>query len=100
MRKGSTSRPLYVPQVGQRRCGRFGCPHVLQTLTFAAVIACDARRLSRRDFEVFRLGTAMTGGQYSHATRPVRPAGTVGVMEKRTLGQGLEVSEQGLGCMG
>src|SRR5438552_16481166 len=72
MRKGSTSRPLYVPQVGQRRCGRFGCPHVLQTLTFAAVIACVARRLSRRDLEVFRLGTAMTGGQYSHATQEVR----------------------------
>jgi hypothetical protein len=24
-----------------------------------------ARRLSRRDFEVFRFGTAMTGGHYS-----------------------------------
>jgi hypothetical protein len=30
-------------------------------LTFGALIACVARRLSRRDFEVFRFGTAMTG---------------------------------------
>ena len=59
MRNGSTSRPLYVPQVGQTRCGRFGWPHVGQTLTFGALIACVARRLSRRDFEVFRFGTAM-----------------------------------------
>ena len=28
VRSGSTSRPLYVPQVGQTRCGRFGWPHV------------------------------------------------------------------------
>ena len=62
IRSGSTSRPLYVPQVGQTRCGRFGWPHVGQTLTFGALIACVARRLSRRDFEVFRFGTAMTGG--------------------------------------
>jgi hypothetical protein len=61
-RSGSTSRPLYVPQVGQTRCGRFGWPHVGQTLTFGALIACVARRLSRRDLEVFRFGTAMTGG--------------------------------------
>jgi hypothetical protein len=56
---------LYVPQVGQTRCGRFGWPHVGQTLTFGALIACVARRLSRRDLEVFRFGTAMTGGHYS-----------------------------------
>src|SRR5438270_2203612 len=61
-------------------------------LTFAATIACVARRLSRRDLEVFRLGTAMTGGQYSHGYGPT--------MDKRTLGQGLEVSAEGLGCMG
>ena len=62
MRSGSTSRPLYVPQVGQTRCGRFGWPHVGQTLTFGALISWVARRLSRRDLEVFRFGTAMTGG--------------------------------------
>jgi GNAT superfamily N-acetyltransferase len=39
-------------------------------LTRGAEIACVARRLSRRDFEVFRFGTAMTGGHYSH-NRPV-----------------------------
>jgi hypothetical protein len=58
-RSGSTSRPLYVPQVPQTRCGRFGCPHWGQTFTFGALIAWVARRLSRRDFEVFRFGTAI-----------------------------------------
>ena len=66
-RSGSTSRPLYVPQVGQTRCGRFGWPHVGQTLTFGALIACVARRLSRRDLEVFRFGTAIAAGHYSLA---------------------------------
>jgi ribosomal protein S18 acetylase RimI-like enzyme len=65
-RSGSTSRPLYVPQVPQTRCGRFGCPHWGQTFTTAALIACVARRLSRRDFEVFRLGTAISAAHYSH----------------------------------
>ena len=36
MRSGSTSRPLYVPQVGQTRCGRFGWPHCGQTFTRGA----------------------------------------------------------------
>jgi hypothetical protein len=42
-----------------------GCPQFSQTFTFAAVIEWVARRLSRRDFDVFRFGTAMIGGQYS-----------------------------------
>jgi hypothetical protein len=50
---------LYVPQVGHTRCGRFGWPQFGQTFTFGAPIACVARRLSRRDFEVFRFGTAI-----------------------------------------
>jgi GNAT superfamily N-acetyltransferase len=58
---------LYVPQVGQTWCGRFGWPHVGQTLTFGALIACVARRLSRRDLEVFRFGTAIAAGHYSLA---------------------------------
>ena len=37
------------------------------------LIACVARRLSRRDFEVFRFGTAMTGGHYSHNRVPMVP---------------------------
>jgi hypothetical protein len=65
MRSGSTSRPLYVPQFGQTRCGRLGWLHVGQTLTGVAEIACVARRLSRRLFEVFRFGTAMSGGHRS-----------------------------------
>jgi hypothetical protein len=51
-----------VPQVGQMRCARFGDPHCGQTLTRGASIACVARRLSRRDFEVFLFGTAMSRG--------------------------------------
>jgi hypothetical protein len=48
-----------VPQVGQTRCGRFGCPHRGQTFTFGALIACVARRLSRRALDVFLFGTAI-----------------------------------------
>jgi hypothetical protein len=65
MRSGSTSRPLYVPQFAHAWWGRFGCPQFGQTLTRGAEIACVARRLSRRDLEVFRFGTAMSAGQYS-----------------------------------
>jgi GNAT superfamily N-acetyltransferase len=65
-----------VPQVGQTRCGRFGWPHVGQTLTFGALIACVARRLSRRDLEVFRFGTAMPAAHYS-----LRPVDTTGILE-------------------
>ena len=60
-RSGSTSRPLYVLQFGQTRCGRFGCLHVGQTWTRGIEIACCARRLSRLDLDVFRFGTAMSG---------------------------------------
>jgi GNAT superfamily N-acetyltransferase len=56
--------------VGQTRCGRLGWPQVGQTLTFGALIACVARRLSRRDLEVFRFGTAITAAHYS--LRPVQ----------------------------
>jgi GNAT superfamily N-acetyltransferase len=66
MRSGSTSRPLYVPHVGHTRCARFGCPQLGQVLTRGASIECVARRLSRRDLEVFRFGTAMTAAHYSH----------------------------------
>jgi hypothetical protein len=61
MRIGSTSRPLYVLQFGQTRCGRFGCLQVGQTCTRGTVIPCCARRLSRLDLDVFRFGTAMSG---------------------------------------
>jgi GNAT superfamily N-acetyltransferase len=57
-----------VPQVGQTRCGRFGWPQLSHTLTFGALIACVARRLSRRDLEVFRFGTAIAAGHYSLRT--------------------------------
>jgi hypothetical protein len=61
MRSGSTSRPLYVLQFGHMRCASFGCLQFGQTCTRGAEIACVARRLSRLDLEVFRLGTAMSG---------------------------------------
>src|SRR5437588_3202330 len=59
MSSGSTSRPLYVPQVGQTRCGRFGDPHCGHVLTRGASILCWARRWSRRALDVFLLGTAI-----------------------------------------
>jgi hypothetical protein len=52
---------LYVLQLGQTWCGRFGCLHVGHTWTRGTEIPCCARRLSRLDFEVFRFGTAMSG---------------------------------------
>jgi hypothetical protein len=61
MRIGSTSRPLYVLQFGHTRCGRFGCLHVGQSWTRGIVIPWVARRLSRLAFDVFFLGTAMSG---------------------------------------
>jgi hypothetical protein len=61
VRSGSISRPRYVLHVGQTRCGCFACPQVGQVLTRGAEMACCARRLSRRAFEVFLLGTAMSG---------------------------------------
>src|SRR5690348_16964640 len=63
-RSGSTSRPLYVPQVGQTRCACFGEPHCGQVERRGASIACVARRLSRRDLEVFLFGTAIGGPVY------------------------------------
>jgi hypothetical protein len=61
VRSGSISRPRYVLQFGQTRCGRFGWWQTGQRFTRGASSRCVARRLSRRDFEVFFLGTAMSG---------------------------------------
>src|SRR5581483_5237495 len=41
--------------------GRFGDLHCGQTFTRGVSIACVARRLSRRDLDVFLFGTAMSG---------------------------------------
>ena len=65
-RSGSISRPRYVLQVGHIWCGRVGWWQFGQRLRRGAEMPCWARRLSRRDFEVFRFGTAMTGREYSH----------------------------------
>ena len=69
---GSTSRPRYVPQVGQTRCGRFGWWHCGHSTTAGAASLCVARRLSRRAFEVFRLGTAIAAAKYSSAAQSLR----------------------------
>jgi hypothetical protein len=59
-RSGLTSRPRYVLQVGQARCDCFGEPQFSHVETRGAPTACCARRLSRRDFEVLRFGTAIS----------------------------------------
>jgi hypothetical protein len=58
---GWMSRPRYVLHVGQTWCARVGAPQFGHTLTLGNAMPCWARRLSRRAFEVFRLGTAMSG---------------------------------------
>ena len=73
MLSGSTSRPLYVLQLGQTRWVRFGCLHVGQSWTRGTEIPCCARRLSRLDLDVFRFGTAMSGwALYPQLDRPRR----------------------------
>jgi hypothetical protein len=54
------SRPRYVLHVGHMVWGRVGEPQFGQVFTRGASIECCARRLSRRDFDVFFLGTAMS----------------------------------------
>jgi hypothetical protein len=82
------SRPRYVLQVGQAWCGRVGAPQFGQVFTLATLMPCVARRLSRRAFEVFRLGTAMAAPECTE--RPTRgrsspereqPGGLDGVQE-------------------
>jgi len=47
--------------VGQTRWDCFGAPQLSQVETRGAETPCCARRLSRRDFDVLRFGTAMSG---------------------------------------
>ena len=61
VRSGSTSRPRYVLQVGQTRCGRFGWWQTGHSLTRGAFRRCVALRLSRRVAVCLRFGTAMAG---------------------------------------
>ena len=82
MRSGSTSRPRYVPQVGQSRCGRFGSPQVGQTFGRRASIECCARRLSRRDLLDFCFVTAMSGPDYSR--RAISPVGATASRKRRS----------------
>jgi ATP-dependent phosphoenolpyruvate carboxykinase len=50
--------------VGQTWCACFGEPQFSQVETRGASIPCWARRLSRRDFDVFLFGTAMSDGPW------------------------------------
>jgi len=43
------------------RCGCFGDPHCAHVFGRGASMLCCARRLSRRDFDVMRFGTAIGG---------------------------------------
>ena len=63
VRRGLISRPRYVLQLGHMWCGCFGDPQVAHTFGRGASMLCWARRLSRRAFDVFRFGTAMSGWQ-------------------------------------
>jgi hypothetical protein len=78
---GWMSRPRYVLHVGHAWCARVGAPQFGHTLTLGTAMPCWARRLSRRAFEVFRLGTAMGGRRVyrktlcgPHITRAQAPA--------------------------
>ena len=68
------SRPRYVPQTGHTRCDSFGEWQVEQAVVFAASTPCWARRRSRRDFDVFFLGTAIGAAAY-RTVRARRAAG-------------------------
>src|SRR5215204_6904955 len=74
-RSGSTSRPQYVLQVGHIWCGRLGRWQTGHSLTGGASSLWVARRLSRRAFDVFLLGTAIAAGHYSY--RSARASGSL-----------------------
>ena len=59
-----------APQVGQTWWGRFGRWHCGHSTSAGMESLCVARRLSRRDLDVFRLGTAMAVAHYSERARP------------------------------
>src|SRR3954449_7777919 len=62
-----TSRPAYVPHVGQTRCGRRGLWQRGHSFSRGAEALCWARRLSRRVRDCLFLGTAMRGGRIAAA---------------------------------
>ena len=57
--RAMTSRPLYVPHLGQARWGSLGLLHCGQKLAVSTLSFCWARRESRLLFEVFLLGTGI-----------------------------------------
>ena len=76
VRAGATiSRPAYVPQTAQTRCGRRGEWQRGHSLSAGAVTLCWARRLAVRLWDCFFLGTAISAGKGSSSgPRPARPA--------------------------
>ena len=65
------------------RCGCFGWPHCGQRFRRGASIRCVARRLSRRDFDVFFFGTA-TAGEYSQSSQ-LHPTRRSEALEQATV---------------
>src|SRR3954447_17983654 len=55
----TTSRPAYVRQFGQTRCGMRGAPQFGHALCVGAEILCVDRRLFVRLLDCFCLGTAI-----------------------------------------
>src|SRR3954470_20875391 len=75
----TTSRPAYVRQLGQTRCGMRGAPQFGQALCVGDEILCVERRLFVRLWDCFCFGTAIEVGECSrgkqHFLAPVVPHG-------------------------
>lgn len=54
-----TSRPPYVPQLAQARCGRCWAPHWLHAAVIGAATFHCALRRRVRERDIFFFGTAM-----------------------------------------
>jgi MOSC domain-containing protein YiiM len=80
----TTSRPAYVPQFGQTRCGRRGAWHCGHSLCVGADSLCVERRLFVRAWDCFCLGTAIAGDEDSG--EPLR-LGTMGTVLSVNVGR-------------
>src|SRR4051794_28523222 len=84
----TTSRPAYVRQLGQTRCGRRGAPQFGHALWVGAEILCVERRLFVRLWDCFCLGTAIAVAECSrgkqHFFAAVVPHGVEGPLRVQT----------------
>src|SRR3954447_15744135 len=67
----TTSRPAYVRQLGQTRCGRRGAPQFGHALCVGAEILCVERRLFVRLWDCFCFGTAIAVAECSRGKQHV-----------------------------